>query len=74
MKKNKKTFDLEEFLATVNGGRSVATYRKDDVVFSQGDRCEGVFYIRHGQCKVCVISEHGKEAIVALHEKRRFLW
>lgn len=72
MKKNRKTFDLEEFLATVNGGRTVATYREGDTVFSQGDRCDAVFYIRSGKCKVCVISEHGKEAIVAVHEKSDF--
>lgn len=72
MKKNRKIFDLEEFLATVNGGRTVATYREGDTVFSQGDRCDAVFYIRSGKCKVCVISEHGKEAIVAVHEKSDF--
>ena len=69
MKKNQKAFDLGEFLATVNGGRTLATYRKDDVVFSQGDRCDGVFYIRSGDCKISVISEQGKEAVVALHKK-----
>jgi CRP-like cAMP-binding protein len=56
----------------VNGGRTLATYREGDTVFSQGDRCDAVFYIRHGNCKVCVLSEHGKEAIVALHEKGDF--
>ena len=72
MKKNQKAFDLGEFLATVNGGRTLATYRKDDVVFSQGDRCDGVFYIRSGDCKISVISELGKEAVVALHKKADF--
>ena len=36
-------------------------------MFAQGDPCEGVFYIESGDCKVSVISEQGKEAIVALH-------
>ena len=72
MQKNKKAFDLEEFLASVNGGRTVVTYREGDSVVSQGDRCDAVFYILSGRCKVCVISEHGKEAIVALHEKSDF--
>src|SRR5262245_19705684 len=69
MKKNQKTFDLGEFLATVNGGRTIVTYRKDDVVFSQGHRCDGVFYIRSGDCKISVVSEQGKEGVVALHKK-----
>src|SRR5262245_26735069 len=72
MKKNQKTFNLEHFLATVNGGRTVATYAKDGVVFSQGDRCDGVFYIRSGECKIAVISERGKEAVVAVHKKGDF--
>jgi CRP-like cAMP-binding protein len=72
MKKNQKTFDLEDFLATVNGGRTIATYREGDVVFSQGHRCDGVFYIRSGDCKISVVSEQGKEAIVAVHKKGDF--
>src|SRR5262245_2751529 len=72
MRKNQNTFNLEDFLATVNGGRTLATYRKDDVVFSQGHRCDGVFYIRSGDCKISVISEQGKEAVIALHKKGDF--
>ena len=72
MKKNQKTFDLEEFLATAAEGRTIATYRKDDVVFSEGDRCDGVFYIRSGDCKISVISEKGKEGVVALHKRGDF--
>jgi len=38
----------------------------------QGDRCDCVFYIHRGDCKVSVISERGKEAVVALHQKGDF--
>lgn len=65
-------FDLEAFLATVNGGKTLAKYRKGDTVFVQGDPCEGVYYIRRGECKVSVISDQGKEAVVALHGKGDF--
>jgi CRP/FNR family cyclic AMP-dependent transcriptional regulator len=67
MKKHEQAFDLEAFLATGNGGGSVKTYKKNEVIFSQGDRCDGVFYIISGDCKVSVTSEQGKEAVVALH-------
>jgi hypothetical protein len=43
MKKKQKTFNLEEYLATVAEGRTVATYREGDIVFSQGDRCDQRF-------------------------------
>jgi CRP-like cAMP-binding protein len=50
--------------------RSVSNYRKNQKVFSQGDPADAVFYIQDGEVKVCVISEQGKEAVVALHGKR----
>jgi CRP/FNR family transcriptional regulator, cyclic AMP receptor protein len=71
-KKKKSPFDVEQFLATVDGGRTISTYRKNQKVFSQGDPADSVFYIQEGQVKVCVISEQGKEAVVALHGKGDF--
>ena len=65
-------FDIDAFLSTVNGGRTLVTHRKGETVFSQGDPCDGVFYIRNGECKVAVVSEQGKEAVVALHQKGDF--
>ena len=62
-----KTFDLESFLSSVDGGRSQLQYEADQTIFAQGDPCDAVFYIRAGQCKMTVVSEHGKEAIVAIH-------
>jgi len=66
-KKKRLAFNVKTFLATVNGGRTITSYRKDQKVFSQGDPADAVFYIREGKVKVCVISEQGKEAVVALH-------
>jgi CRP/FNR family transcriptional regulator, cyclic AMP receptor protein len=66
-KKAKKVpFDPKAFLATANGGRSLSKYRTDKVVFSQGDPADAVFYIQKGQVKITVVSEQGKEAIVAV--------
>jgi CRP-like cAMP-binding protein len=59
-------FDPRVFLDTENGGRSISSYKKGDIVFSQGAPADAVFYIQKGQIKVVVISEQGKEAIVAL--------
>ena len=63
----KRPFDVKVFLNTVASGRSVANYRKGQKVFSQGDPGDAVFYIQEGKVKVCVVSEQGKEAVVALH-------
>ena len=73
MKEKKKLpFEVETFLTTVNGGRTVSTYRKKEKVFSQGDPADAVFYIQSGNVKVCVVSQRGKEAVVATHEKSNF--
>jgi len=70
--KKKAAFKVDTFLATVNGGRSIADYPKDKAVFSQGEPADAVFYIRDGRVKISVISEQGKEAVVAIHNKGDF--
>jgi len=63
----KTPFDANVFVNTVGVGRSVSDYRTNETIFSQGDAAESVYYIQKGQAKVCVTSEAGKEAVVALH-------
>ena len=66
-KKAKKVpFDPKVFLATVNGGRSISNYREGKTVFSQGNPADAVFYIQKGKVKITVVSEQGKEAVVAV--------
>jgi len=60
------SFDPTVFLATVNGGRSMSAYRAEQVVFSQGDAADSVFYIVRGKIKIVVTSKQGKEVVVAL--------
>ena len=64
--KRRPSFDPKSFLAMVGEGRSLGTYRKGQIVFSQGDPADEVFYIQKGKVKVTVISEQGKEAVVAI--------
>ena len=68
----RKPFDVQVFLNTVDGGRSVSNYRRNQKIFAQGDAADSVFYIQDGQVKVSVVSELGKEAVVALHAKEEF--
>src|SRR5450755_3985409 len=64
--KSKLPFDPKVFLAKVNGGRSITTYRKDQTVYTQGALADSVFYIQSGKVRKTVVSEQGKEAVVAL--------
>jgi CRP/FNR family cyclic AMP-dependent transcriptional regulator len=62
-----RPFDAKVFLNTVDSGKTVATYSKNQRIFSQGDPADSVFYLQKGTVKVFVVSTQGKEAVVALH-------
>jgi CRP/FNR family transcriptional regulator, cyclic AMP receptor protein len=61
-----QAFDPKDFLAKVGEGKTIVEFRKDEVIFAQGDRASTVFYIQKGRVKVVVISEQGKEAVVGI--------
>jgi CRP/FNR family transcriptional regulator, cyclic AMP receptor protein len=63
----KQPFGVSDFLSKMDGGRTLQTFRKTEKVFAQGDPADAVFYIQEGKVKVFVVSQQGKEAVVALH-------
>jgi CRP/FNR family transcriptional regulator, cyclic AMP receptor protein len=65
-KRAKIAFDPRIFLARVGEGKTISKYHKNQVVFSQGQVADAVFYIQQGQIKLTVVSEQGKEAVVAI--------
>jgi CRP/FNR family transcriptional regulator, cyclic AMP receptor protein len=65
-KRGKTSFDPKTFLARVGEGKTISKYRRDQVVFSQGQVADAVFYIQQGKVKLTVVSEQGKEAVVAV--------
>src|SRR5436305_6244350 len=60
------TFDPKIYLAGIGEGSSIAKYRKGQIIFSQGEPADSVFYVQRGKAKVTVISKQGKEAVVAI--------
>ena len=62
----KRAPDPQSIIARLDGGRSEAKYQKDEIVYTQGDAADSVFYVQSGKVKVTVVSEKGKEAVVAL--------
>jgi CRP/FNR family cyclic AMP-dependent transcriptional regulator len=63
--RKKRPFDAQAFLESAGLGKQVATYSRSDVIFSQGDLCNSVMYVRSGRIQLSVLSQAGKEAIVA---------
>ena len=72
-RKAKVKFDARAFLARADGGVTVANYRKGQVVFTQGDPADSIFFIQEGKVKVAVVSQQGKEAVIAFLEAGDFI-
>jgi CRP-like cAMP-binding protein len=66
-------FNLDSFLGKADKGITSLSLPKKQVLFSQGDTTGEVFYVQTGKVKLTVLSEHGKEAVVAILEQGAFL-
>lgn len=47
-------------------------YQKKQIIFSQGDPADAVFYILNGKIKLTLISKQGKQAVLSILEKDSF--
>ena len=65
-------FNLTTFLAKVNGGKRILQAKEKQIIFSQGDAADAVFYIQEGKIKLTVLSAKGKEAVIAILERGAF--
>ena len=66
------SFVTADFLTNAGDGRTITKYRNKQKIFSQGDVADSVFFIQTGRVKITVVSEHGKEAVVAILDKGEF--
>jgi CRP/FNR family transcriptional regulator, cyclic AMP receptor protein len=65
-KKERVAFDPKMFLAKIGDGRTILKRGAKEVVFSQGDAADAIFYMQKGRVKITVVSRVGKEAVLAL--------
>jgi CRP/FNR family transcriptional regulator, cyclic AMP receptor protein len=65
-KKRRTPFDPKSFLVRIGDGHGVSKYRREQTVFAQGDPADAVFYVQKGKVKLTVVSEQGKEAVIAI--------
>jgi CRP-like cAMP-binding protein len=59
-------YDLNTFLSAVRCEKKAIRYRKKDVIFSQGDASNAMYYIESGALKLTVVSAEGKEAVICI--------
>jgi CRP/FNR family cyclic AMP-dependent transcriptional regulator len=72
-RKEPPRFNPKIFLAKVSNGKTMLTSPKRQIIFSQGDAADAVFYIQEGRIKLSTLSQEGKEAVVAILEPGNFL-
>ncbi len=73
LRKKSAPVDWEALLAGITRGKTVAEYSADRRIFDQGQPADSIFYLRQGKVKLSVISQQGKEAIVATLSAGDFL-
>src|SRR5580700_4034460 len=66
MSKKQIDFNAQAFLDSAGVERTIKEFKKKDVVYSQGDAAKSVMYLQEGGVKLSVLSEAGKEAVVAI--------
>jgi len=66
------TFNPQNFLNQVGNGKNILRFPRKQVLFSQGDTTDAVFYVQAGKVKLTVVSPQGKEAVIAILEPGSF--
>ena len=64
--KNGHAFNAEAFLASAGVAKTFVEYGREECIFTQGDACADVMYIQTGGVKLSVLSQSGREAVVAM--------
>jgi CRP/FNR family transcriptional regulator, cyclic AMP receptor protein len=64
--RRKRAFDVHKFLESEGVARNAVKFGRGDVIYTQGDLCDAVMYIRSGGVKLSVLSKTGREAVVAM--------
>jgi len=63
---------FEKYFAAPGAGKAIHSFKKNAVIYSQGDPAASIFYIQKGRIKLNVVSDLGKEAVVAIMEAGQF--
>jgi CRP/FNR family cyclic AMP-dependent transcriptional regulator len=64
---NKKdTFNVQAFLNSAGVSRKIEEFRRNEIIFRQGESGKNVMYIQKGTVKITVVNAVGKEAVVAV--------
>ena len=71
-RKRALTFNAETFLKKIGKRKTSRKYRNKEIVFSQGDAADSMFYVEAGNVKLTVLSKRGKKAVIAIFRRGDF--
>jgi CRP/FNR family cyclic AMP-dependent transcriptional regulator len=63
---------FDNLLKDIGVGKHVSQFNKNTRIFCQGDEADAVYFIRSGIVKVIVLSDQGREAVLAMVGPREF--
>jgi CRP-like cAMP-binding protein len=66
------TFNPQTFLNQVGNGKTTLKSAKKQMLFSQGDTTDAMFYVQADKVELSVVSPHGKEAVIVILEPGSF--
>src|ERR1700692_509992 len=70
--KRTRGFSAKVFNKKFGSGATVRNYRDKEIIFSQGDTADALFYIQSGTVKLTVVSTRRKRAIIAFLQRGSF--
>jgi CRP-like cAMP-binding protein len=70
--KKRPSLDVMDLLTQHKTRWTVSQYKEKQIVYTQGDPADSIFYIHRGRVKVTIVSKLGKEAVVAIRGPDEF--
>jgi len=64
---------VANLLEKISEGKRVLNPKKGEKIFSQGERADAIFFLQSGKVKITVLSQAGKEAVIAVLGPRSFI-
>ena len=65
-------FNRTTFLKLIGSRRTSRGYKDRQLIYSQGDAADAMFYVEAGNVKLTVLSKRGKKAVVAIFRQGDF--
>ncbi len=66
MKSKPDAFVALNFVSGRGAGRKIMNFDRKQSIFTQGAVCDSIFYVQSGKVKITVLSNRGKEGVIAI--------